>query len=189
MSMYTLLRNNPHPTEAQILSAFDGNLCRCTGYRPIVQGFSQFAQPAAAKGGAGGCCGGGGGQCPCRAETSNRRAASEVDSASTGSTEHSDDVDSDVSPVAEQGAELKVDSPQPTRASSKAPYTVVHESQEVIFPPALIRQVCERHHAGAVHEFPSCFSSLTVLLPFFFLAPARACLGGRPSLQQDFPRC
>ncbi|KAI9595521.1 xanthine dehydrogenase [Syncephalis fuscata] len=36
MSLYTLLRNNPEPSEADIEEAFDGNLCRCTGYRPIL---------------------------------------------------------------------------------------------------------------------------------------------------------
>lgn len=39
MSMYTLLRNNPKPTMAEIEDAFEGNLCRCTGYRPILAGF------------------------------------------------------------------------------------------------------------------------------------------------------
>ena len=39
MSMYALLRNTPKPTPDQIEAALDGNQCRCTGYRPIVQGF------------------------------------------------------------------------------------------------------------------------------------------------------
>uniref|UniRef100_A0A5F8GMS9 Xanthine dehydrogenase/oxidase n=1 Tax=Monodelphis domestica TaxID=13616 RepID=A0A5F8GMS9_MONDO len=51
MSMYTLLRNNPEPTMEEIENAFQGNLCRCTGYRPILQGFRTFAKD-------GGCCGG-----------------------------------------------------------------------------------------------------------------------------------
>jgi hypothetical protein len=51
MSMYTLLRNNPEPTMEEIEDAFDGNLCRCTGYRPILSGFRTFAKD-------GGCCGG-----------------------------------------------------------------------------------------------------------------------------------
>ena len=37
MSMYTLLRNNPMPTEEMVERALQGNLCRCTGYRPIIQ--------------------------------------------------------------------------------------------------------------------------------------------------------
>uniref|UniRef100_A0A452R6I2 Aldehyde oxidase n=1 Tax=Ursus americanus TaxID=9643 RepID=A0A452R6I2_URSAM len=36
MSMYTLLRNHPQPSEEQLLEALGGNLCRCTGYRPIL---------------------------------------------------------------------------------------------------------------------------------------------------------
>lgn len=36
MSMYALLRNNPRPTMKDIEESFDGNLCRCTGYRPIL---------------------------------------------------------------------------------------------------------------------------------------------------------
>ncbi|KAM9069776.1 xanthine dehydrogenase/oxidase [Sarcophilus harrisii] len=51
MSMYTLLRNNPEPTVEEIENAFQGNLCRCTGYRPILQGYRTFAKD-------GGCCGG-----------------------------------------------------------------------------------------------------------------------------------
>uniref|UniRef100_A0A8C6N089 Xanthine dehydrogenase n=1 Tax=Mus spicilegus TaxID=10103 RepID=A0A8C6N089_MUSSI len=53
MSMYTLLRNKPEPTVEEIENAFQGNLCRCTGYRPILQGFRTFAKD-------GGCCGGSG---------------------------------------------------------------------------------------------------------------------------------
>lgn len=43
MSLYTLLRNNPNATEKEIEEAFDGNLCRCTGYRPILEGAKSFA--------------------------------------------------------------------------------------------------------------------------------------------------
>ncbi|RMX48187.1 hypothetical protein pdam_00015397 [Pocillopora damicornis] len=44
MSMYTLLRNNPLPSYKEMESAFEGNLCRCTGYRPIVEGFKTFTK-------------------------------------------------------------------------------------------------------------------------------------------------
>ncbi|KAL6737361.1 hypothetical protein Aduo_011012 [Ancylostoma duodenale] len=43
MAMYSLLRNNPKPTEADINEALQGNLCRCTGYRPILEAFYSFA--------------------------------------------------------------------------------------------------------------------------------------------------
>ena len=31
-----LLQHNPHPSEAEIRHALEGNLCRCTGYQNIV---------------------------------------------------------------------------------------------------------------------------------------------------------
>ncbi|KAF9300345.1 hypothetical protein BGZ74_008003 [Mortierella antarctica] len=57
MSLYALLRNNSTPTEHEVEESFDGNLCRCTGYRPILDAAKSFAGPAKK---AGGCCGGGG---------------------------------------------------------------------------------------------------------------------------------
>ncbi|XP_069851953.1 aldehyde oxidase 4-like [Dipodomys merriami] len=42
MSIYTLLRNHPEPTPGQITEALGGNLCRCTGYRPIVESGKTF---------------------------------------------------------------------------------------------------------------------------------------------------
>ncbi|XP_033106658.1 xanthine dehydrogenase/oxidase-like [Anneissia japonica] len=44
MSMYTLLRNNHQPTMSDVEDAFQGNLCRCTGYRPILEGFRTFTK-------------------------------------------------------------------------------------------------------------------------------------------------
>ncbi|KAI7791213.1 aldehyde oxidase 5 isoform X2 [Triplophysa rosa] len=44
MSMYTLLRNNPRPTMEDIRESLGGNLCRCTGYRPIIDGFKTFSE-------------------------------------------------------------------------------------------------------------------------------------------------
>ncbi|XP_073502610.1 aldehyde oxidase-like isoform X1 [Phyllobates terribilis] len=38
MSVYSLLRNHPEPTMEQIYEALGGNLCRCTGYRAILDG-------------------------------------------------------------------------------------------------------------------------------------------------------
>ena len=36
MSLYALYRNERHPTRRDIDDALAGNLCRCTGYRPII---------------------------------------------------------------------------------------------------------------------------------------------------------
>jgi carbon-monoxide dehydrogenase small subunit len=36
MAAKALLDRNPNPTEADIIEAISGNLCRCTGYEPIV---------------------------------------------------------------------------------------------------------------------------------------------------------
>ncbi|XP_020244476.1 xanthine dehydrogenase-like isoform X2 [Asparagus officinalis] len=45
MSMYSLLRSSKTPpTEDQIEESLAGNLCRCTGYRPIVDAFRVFAK-------------------------------------------------------------------------------------------------------------------------------------------------
>ena len=36
MSTKALLDNNPNPTEDEIKTALEGNICRCTGYVPIL---------------------------------------------------------------------------------------------------------------------------------------------------------
>jgi aerobic carbon-monoxide dehydrogenase small subunit len=36
MAAVSLLRENPRPTEEQVRSGLEGNLCRCTGYHNIV---------------------------------------------------------------------------------------------------------------------------------------------------------
>ncbi len=44
MNMYTLLQNAQGGlSEAEIEQSFDGHICRCTGYRPILDGFKTFA--------------------------------------------------------------------------------------------------------------------------------------------------
>uniref|UniRef100_A0A8C3YFZ8 aldehyde oxidase n=1 Tax=Catagonus wagneri TaxID=51154 RepID=A0A8C3YFZ8_9CETA len=49
MSIYTLLRNHPEPTLSQLTDALGGNLCRCTGYRPIIDACKTFCKTS-------GCC-------------------------------------------------------------------------------------------------------------------------------------
>jgi aerobic carbon-monoxide dehydrogenase small subunit len=41
MTAVALLRETPSPTEAQVREAISGNICRCTGYAPIVQAILQ----------------------------------------------------------------------------------------------------------------------------------------------------
>ncbi|XP_015117328.1 xanthine dehydrogenase [Diachasma alloeum] len=44
MSMYALLRTTPKPSMHDLEVAFQGNLCRCTGYRPIIEGLRTFTE-------------------------------------------------------------------------------------------------------------------------------------------------
>ncbi|MEP2946779.1 MAG: xanthine dehydrogenase small subunit [Lentilitoribacter sp.] len=44
MSLYALWMNTPNPTNAQIERALQGNLCRCTGYEPIVKAAIEVSQ-------------------------------------------------------------------------------------------------------------------------------------------------
>lgn len=63
MSLYTILRNNPNATPHEIEESLDGNLCRCTGYRPILDAAKSLSGNKSS-----GCCGGAGGGsggCPC----------------------------------------------------------------------------------------------------------------------------
>ena len=43
MNMSEFITNNPKATKKEIEEAFDGNLCRCTGYRAILTGMKTFA--------------------------------------------------------------------------------------------------------------------------------------------------
>jgi len=36
MAATALLEENPHPTRDEVVEALEGNLCRCTGYAPII---------------------------------------------------------------------------------------------------------------------------------------------------------
>lgn len=50
MALYALWMQVPEPDEAQIETALQGNLCRCTGYAPIIraaQAASRYGPPAA----------------------------------------------------------------------------------------------------------------------------------------------
>jgi hypothetical protein len=84
MALYSFLRNHPRPTVHELEEAVDGNLCRCTGYRPLLDAIKSFGvdredmQPpggcgpplavvaaGGGSGGGGGCCGGRGADGSC----------------------------------------------------------------------------------------------------------------------------
>jgi carbon-monoxide dehydrogenase small subunit len=44
MSSYALLQSNSEPTQEEIRRALAGNLCRCTGYSPIIDSVQHAAQ-------------------------------------------------------------------------------------------------------------------------------------------------
>jgi len=46
MTAHALLKETPQPTEAQVREAISGNICRCTGYQPIIKAILQAAEQA-----------------------------------------------------------------------------------------------------------------------------------------------
>ena len=44
MATEALLKRNPKPSEEEIRKGISGNLCRCTGYDPIVRGIKKAAE-------------------------------------------------------------------------------------------------------------------------------------------------
>lgn len=44
VSARALLDRNPHPTREEVIEAISGNLCRCTGYEPIIQAILSVAE-------------------------------------------------------------------------------------------------------------------------------------------------
>ena len=54
MTATCLLQHNPKPTEAEIVKALEGNLCRCTGYVNIVAAVKTAADTMASPPGAAG---------------------------------------------------------------------------------------------------------------------------------------
>ncbi|ELT96233.1 hypothetical protein CAPTEDRAFT_161264 [Capitella teleta] len=43
MNMHSLLQNNSKPTKKEVEDSFDGHICRCTGYRSILDAMCSFA--------------------------------------------------------------------------------------------------------------------------------------------------
>ena len=48
MAGTALLRENPNPSRDEVKAGLEGNLCRCTGYLPIVDAVLQAAEAGAA---------------------------------------------------------------------------------------------------------------------------------------------
>ena len=44
LSAYALLEENPDPTEEEIKDAIAGNLCRCTGYKQIIEAVKETSK-------------------------------------------------------------------------------------------------------------------------------------------------
>ena len=40
---HSLLASDKHPSKEDIEAAFDGNICRCTGYRAILDAMKSFS--------------------------------------------------------------------------------------------------------------------------------------------------
>jgi aerobic-type carbon monoxide dehydrogenase small subunit (CoxS/CutS family) len=51
LAAVSLLARNPHPNEAEIRVAMDGNICRCGGYLRIIQAIQRAAQPPGTRNG------------------------------------------------------------------------------------------------------------------------------------------
>ena len=50
MATYALLEANPSPTESEVKRGLEGNLCRCTGYRKIIEAVLSLGRGAAGNG-------------------------------------------------------------------------------------------------------------------------------------------
>ncbi|XP_019620006.1 PREDICTED: indole-3-acetaldehyde oxidase-like [Branchiostoma belcheri] len=46
LNMYGLLNKKPQPSQQEVENHFDGHICRCTGYRPILDAMKSFAADA-----------------------------------------------------------------------------------------------------------------------------------------------
>lgn len=91
MSMYGLLQESDSPSERAIERHFDGNLCRCTGYRPILKAFRSFAAPSDSDEGSGAATGS-----PCRHDPTRRCRGASASGSCSGACHKESDMVCDV---------------------------------------------------------------------------------------------
>ncbi|KAJ1672516.1 hypothetical protein EV182_007023, partial [Spiromyces aspiralis] len=138
MSLYTLLRNNPNPSEHEIEDCFDGNLCRCTGYRPILDAAKTFSDEAWKRAAGGSVCGRGADCCQNQKDSHNPPAA---DGGCCGGSKKKGDGCCGGSP----NKSCSLSSAQDLPFSEKKKLEVISQfkpydpSQDLIFPPQLVR--------------------------------------------------
>jgi len=157
MAFYALVRNNPSPTAAEIEHVMDGNLCRCTGYRPILDATKSFAadRDAPCAMGANCCRNGGGGGCgggfAAPAENKPQSTCNGTCSnGSSSSTKDNDGLSIVRSCTCSKIRELAKDTP-PTPLPQ-----AFREDTALIFPPALTKYSNESKHRRIVLKRPDC---------------------------------
>ncbi|CAM9133456.1 unnamed protein product, partial [Ascophyllum nodosum] len=102
MALYALLRSNPSATAEEIEHGLGGNLCRCTGYRPILDAAKTLGRDA---GTPSGCCRGGDGGCPCMDAEANITPKDQAIQAASDSTSESSSI---ISTAATDGSSVPV---------------------------------------------------------------------------------
>ncbi|KAG0127145.1 molybdopterin binding aldehyde oxidase/xanthine dehydrogenase [Tuber indicum] len=153
MSLYALLRNNPNPTKHDIEEAFDGNLCRCTGYRPILDAAQTFSSAAG---------------CGRAASSSGCCMQNDDGEAPVGCCKNRSTVDGDADPVKKFA---------PPRFIERKPDT------ELIFPPALRKHVFRGLAFGDKRKTWLRPSTLKELLEIKKALPSAKVIGGSTETQ------
>ncbi|KAH9212203.1 xanthine dehydrogenase [Leptodontidium sp. 2 PMI_412] len=141
MSLYALIRNSYNPiTDEYHLSAsdieleghLDGNLCRCTGYKPILEAAKTFITEDLKGKIANGSCGRPGGCCRDPPKTSAREQLSSEDSSDKISDESSE-----AASTSEITSQLDASAPKIKSSVPQFVFKPYSPNTELIFPPAL----------------------------------------------------